>query len=113
MIDKHTAEHYMWAAGCDGWHLVKNGDLSVIHERMAPGTYEALHFHRQSRQFFFVLSGALTLDINGKREVLRSLQGAEIAPGAPHQVINESGEDVEFLVISQPASHGDRVLVIP
>lgn len=28
----------------------------------------------------------------------------------PHQMFNETNQDVEFLVISQPASRGDRVL---
>jgi hypothetical protein len=37
---KETAEHYAWGKGCDGWHLVKNIDLGVIHERMPAGTSE-------------------------------------------------------------------------
>ena len=37
MIDRGTAEHYTWGDGCDGWHLVKGADLSVIQERMPPG----------------------------------------------------------------------------
>jgi mannose-6-phosphate isomerase-like protein (cupin superfamily) len=34
--------------------------------------------------------------------------GLEVAPGAAHQALNRSSADVEFLVISQPPSHGDR-----
>ena len=113
MISKGNAEHYVWGAGCDGWHLVKNPELSVIHERMAPGTSEVQHFHRTSRQFFFVLSGTLSVEINGKRQSLQAQQGIEVLPGVSHQVINETDMDVEFLVISQPPSHEDRVLVIP
>lgn len=108
MISKGTAEHYVWGEKCDGWHLVKTAGLSVIHERMPPGTKEARHYHAKSRQFFFVLSGAATLEIEGKREVLRQHEGAEVSPGIPHQMFNESEQAIEFLVISQPASHGDR-----
>jgi len=32
-ISKQCAEHYIWGDQCDGWHLVKNNDLSIIHER--------------------------------------------------------------------------------
>jgi mannose-6-phosphate isomerase-like protein (cupin superfamily) len=32
----------------------------------------------------------------------------EIEPGLPHEARNDSGEPVEFLVISQPPGHGDR-----
>ena len=33
-VSKQNAEHYVWGGKCDGWHLVKNKDVSIIHERM-------------------------------------------------------------------------------
>ena len=110
MISKETAEHYIWGETCDGWHLVKSENLSVIHERMPPGAKEVRHYHEKSRQFFFVLSGAATLEVAGKREILKRHEGAEVSPGVSHQIFNESGEDLEFLVVSHPPSHGDRFL---
>ncbi len=110
-MSKGTAEHYVWGKGCDGWHLVKTVELSVIHERMPAGTSEVRHFHTRARQFFFVLSGTATLEIAGVREVLRAHEGVEVPPEVPHQMCNESDEALEFLVVSQPASHGDRVVV--
>jgi mannose-6-phosphate isomerase-like protein (cupin superfamily) len=110
MINKATADHYTWGAGCDGWRLVSAPGLSVIHERMPPGTAEARHFHRAARQFFFVLSGAAVMEVDGVRETLGPQQGLEIAPGLPHRIFNESKFDLEFLVISHPATLGDRVL---
>jgi mannose-6-phosphate isomerase-like protein (cupin superfamily) len=109
MISNETAEHYTWGDRCDGWHLVKRAELSVIHERMPPGTAEVRHYHVQARQFFFVLAGVVTLEIAGTRETLRVQQGAEIPPGVPHQIFNESDREVEFLVISHPTTRGDRV----
>ena len=111
MISKETAEHYVWGENCDGWHLVKHAELSVIHERMSAKTAEVRHFHTKARQFFFVLSGAATLEIAGRRELLQQHEGMEVPPNVPHQMFNESDEDAEFIVISQPASHGDRVNV--
>jgi hypothetical protein len=35
MIKKENAEHYNWGPGCDGWHLLKDPELSVIKERMS------------------------------------------------------------------------------
>ena len=110
MICKDRAEHYVWGEVCDGWHLVKSAELSVIHERMPPGTSEMRHFHLTSRQFFFILSGTATLEVGGRIEVLRAHEGVEAAPGVPHRMSNESEYDIEFLVVSQPASHGDRVV---
>lgn len=108
-ISKQNAEHYVWGDKCDGWHLVKNKDLSVIHERMPANTLEIRHYHNQARQFFFILSGIATMDISGELIELYQEEGIEVPPLIPHQIRNESNQDVEFLVISQPTSKGDRV----
>jgi mannose-6-phosphate isomerase-like protein (cupin superfamily) len=110
MVSKDNAEHYTWGASCDGWHLLKSAELSVIHERMPPGSSEVRHYHNAARQFFFVLAGTATLEIDGRRERLRPHEGAEVAAGTAHQVFNESEHDVEFLVVSCPPSHGDRIV---
>ena len=49
--------------------------------------------HARSRQFFFVLEGTLTLEVDGRVHQLGPGVGLEVAPGA---------------VVSQPPSHGDR-----
>ena len=119
-ISKENAEHYVWGGRCDGWHLVgsdrvKNDELSVIEERMPPGTAEVRHWHRRAQQFFYVLSGRATMEIDGseadrKTVELGAGEGLHIPAGVAHQMKNDSGEDVRFLVISQPRSHGDRVV---
>ena len=42
ITSRETAEHYKWGgaggADCDGWHLVKTAELSVIEELMPPDT---------------------------------------------------------------------------
>lgn len=108
MIGKENAEHYQWGKQCDGWYLVKRQDMSVIHERMPPDRREARHFHSRSRQFFFVLSGELTMELEGEQHRLTAQQGLEIPPGEAHQAQNLSAEPVEFLVISHPTTRGDR-----
>jgi mannose-6-phosphate isomerase-like protein (cupin superfamily) len=111
MISQANAERYTWGAECDGWHLVKSESLSVIHERMPAGASETRHYHRAAQQFFFVLRGVATLEVNGQREQLCAHQGIHVPPNVPHQMFNDSFEEIEFLVISQPPSHGDRVAV--
>ena len=109
MISTTTAEHYIWGDSCDGWHLVRQPDLSVISERMPAGTAEVHHSHNRARQFFYVLRGEVVMEMNGQIETLVAHQGIEIAPGVPHQIRNESGRDAEFLVISQPPAQDDRI----
>lgn len=106
-----TAEHYSWGERCDGWHLVKQPALSVIRERMPPGAAEINHFHASARQFFYILSGVAVMSLQGTDIELCTGEGLEIAPGEPHRMSNRSQADVEFLVVSQPHSHGDRHVV--
>ncbi|MFY9672959.1 MAG: cupin domain-containing protein [Terriglobales bacterium] len=108
-ISKATAEHYTWGSGCDGWHLVKNSELSVIQECMPPGSAEVRHWHHRAQQFFYILSGQATMEIDGKIIELGAGEGVHIPAGVAHQMRNDSGGEVHFLVISQPPSHGDRV----
>ena len=103
-----TAEHYTWAGRCDGWHLVNRPELSVIQERMPPATAEVRHRHRSARQFFYVLRGTAHLEAGGTDHDLTAGEGLEVAPGTPHQMSNRSEAEVEFIVVSQPHSHGDR-----
>lgn len=107
-INTATAPHYIWGEVCDGWHLVRDAGLSVIEERMPPGTQEQRHFHSHARQFFYVLDGELTMEVEDRTYALVPRQGLEIAPGERHQAHNRSSADVRFIVISNPPSHGDR-----
>lgn len=108
-INTNTAEHYTWGDRCDGWHLVRTPDLSIIEEQMPPGSSETRHHHIHARQFFYVLEGELTLEVDHQINTLRSREGIEVAPGQLHQAINRSAATVRFLVTSQPPSHGDRI----
>ena len=112
-ISAKTAEHYVWGDGCDGWHLVRTDELSVIEERMPPGTAEQRHMHERSRQFFYVLSGELTIELEGEVNLLIPGMGLEVAPRQAHQVMNFSGTNAVFLVVSQPPGRVDRIVVGP
>ena len=108
MISPATAPHYLWAEVCDGWKLVDTPVLNVIQERMPPGTAETRHKHSRVRQFFYVLGGELTLEVEGVAEVLKLGQGLEVAPGLWHQARNAGGAAAEFLVVSDGLSREDR-----
>ena len=110
--DRNNAEHYRWGSDCDGWHLLRNERLSVIEERMPPGTSETPHYHSRAQQFFYLLTGEALLEVNGTEVRLSPREGLHIPAGATHRITNASEEPIEFLVISEPQSHGDRVSVL-
>jgi mannose-6-phosphate isomerase-like protein (cupin superfamily) len=113
VVSRFNASHYKWGgptgSDCDGWHLVRTPELSIIEESMPSGTRETRHHHRHARQFFYVIEGELTLEIEQEFITLHVGEGVEIAPGYAHQAINRSGVTTRFLVTSQPPSHGDRI----
>ena len=111
IITRETAEHYNWQTVCDGWHFIKTDELSVIAERMPPHTQEDMHFHHKSKQFFYILSGEAEMRFENESKTLKAGTGIEVLPMEAHQMRNVSDQDVSFLVVSMPKSHGDRELV--
>lgn len=113
IVNRASAEHYKWgganATDCDGWHLVRTPHLSIIEEIMPPGTQEVRHLHARARQFFYVLEGLLTIEIENEEFHLCVDQGIEISPGQTHQAKNTGSIQVRMIVTSQPPSHGDRI----
>jgi len=108
-IDTTVAEHYTWGDTCDAWYLVRTPTLDIIEELMPPGASETPHHHAHARQFFYVLTGKLTLVVDHHTHTLAPHQGLEVAPGELHQAINRSENAVRFLVTSNPPGHGDRI----
>lgn len=108
-ISIQNADHYTWGNNCDGWHLLQSDSLSVIQEKMPPHTAEQLHLHQKSQQVFYILSGTATFLINGETQIVKTNESLAVAKQIPHQIKNEQQEDLWFLVISEPKSHGDRV----
>ena len=111
VISIENAEHYIWGEVCDGWHLLKRDDISVIQERVPAGGTEVMHYHNVSRQFFYILDGEGVMIFDDRQIVLNKGQGIEINPQEKHQFKNQSNADVHFLVISVPTTRGDRVNV--
>src|SRR5665213_2142143 len=108
IISTANAEHYTWGDQCDGWPLLRTDSLSVIQERMPPGTSEQLHFHQHAQQLFYILSGTAVFVVDGEKKIVKAGETIHIPKRIPHRIVNNSETDLHFLVISEPKSHGDR-----
>jgi mannose-6-phosphate isomerase-like protein (cupin superfamily) len=108
-VNRANVQHYRWGTDCDGWHLVKDEQLSVIEELMPPGAAEIRHHHRRAQQFFYILSGEVAMEVEGQTTRVPAGSGIRVLPGKQHQIRNPSSSAARFLVISQPPSHGDRI----
>jgi len=109
IVDIENAEHYSWGDNCDGWHFVKSDHLSIIKETMPAGTKEKLHYHEKAQQFFYILSGMATFEIDGLICSVGQNRGILIRPGVKHMILNNTDSDLEFIVVSEPNSHSDRL----
>lgn len=110
-VDRSSAAHYNWKEVCDGWHFVQRDHLSIIAEQMPPHTAEDMHYHNHAMQFFYLLSGKVVMKFADREETLCVGDGIEIQPLEAHQMTNPFEEDAQFLVVSSPKSHGDRVVI--
>ena len=111
LVSTNNAEHYIWGEICDGWHLLKRDDMSIIQERVPAGGAEVMHYHNSARQFFYILDGEATMAFDDHEVVLHKGEGIEIGPQVKHQFKNLSKGDVHFLVMSVPSTRGDRINV--
>ena len=104
-------KHYQWGDGCDGWNFVDEPALSVKQERMPAGASEALHYHEHAQQFFFILEGEASFEIEGELTLVKAREGLHIAAGKKHRIINHTTGPIEFILSSQPSTANDRVNV--
>lgn len=109
IVSTKNAEYFSWGKNCDGWHLSKHPSASILQERMLPRTSEIRHYHNKTWQFFYILSGVATLEIDGVNYELHAQEGIEIAAPVPHNIINNTDEDVTYILISVPNLKDDRI----
>ena len=108
-ISKENSEHYYWGEKCSGWHLVKSDNLCIIEELMPPNTKEQKHYHNFPEQFFQILSGTATFEINEQIIDIEKRSGIHILPKIKHSIRNDKPENLEFIVISHPTTREDRI----
>ena len=102
-------KHYVWGDGCDGWNLVDEETLSVKQERIPAGSSEKRHYHEKSQQFFYILKGIATFEVEQSLITISTEQGFHIPANTKHKICNYTNEDLEFVLCSQPSTKNDRV----
>lgn len=108
---KENSAHYFWGEECDSWVFHHSENLVVKQEMMPPKTSEKWHFHELAQQFFYILKGEATFYIEEEKFMVKSGEGIAIEAKKKHYIANETSENIEFLVISNPSTDDDRVLI--
>ncbi len=107
-VTRDNSEHYTWGDDCSGWHLVKSKNLSIIEEHMPSKTQEKKHYHKKAAQFFRILKGTATFEIEDDLIKIREGAGIYIPKNTLHKIRNDTAHSLKFLVISAPTTQGDR-----
>lgn len=82
----------------------------MIQERVPADKTELMRtITTMQEQLFYILEGNACMAFEDRTVNLQQGDGIEIPPLTNHRFENNSSEDVHFLVISAPKSHGDRV----
>lgn len=106
-----TAEKFTWGKAGTAWFLAKNADVSIIEKSITPGTKEIRHLHQKSLQYFHILSGEATMEVNGEEYKLTANEGIEIRANLGHQMRNDGDTTLTFIMVSVPNSIEDRVIL--
>lgn len=91
------------------WCLLKETGLGIKEEWMPVGESEVCHIHKGSAQFFYILDGEASMQINEQEFILESGDGIMVQSGEWHRIYCLKTPGVRFLVISNPDINGDRI----
>jgi mannose-6-phosphate isomerase-like protein (cupin superfamily) len=105
----YPLQQYQWGNGCDGWNFVNEQSISVKQERMPAGAAETLHYHQYAQQFFFMLQGEASFEIEDKLIIVKAQEGIHIRACQKHRIINHTLFPIEFILSSQPSTENDRI----
>ena len=89
-------------ADCDAMVVVDEPQLRVQLEQLPAGAMELLRFYARADQFFYVLSGEATVELEGGQEYLSKGQGLLMKPGTAYRIFNGGNTTLRYVITSQP-----------
>ena len=67
-----------------------------------PMAYVETHTHKVQEQIYHVLEGEGSMEIEGKKTIVRKHDVIFIPPGVPHAICNNGIADLKFIVVTTP-----------
>lgn len=85
---------------------------SLAEARVAPGLTTEPHYHPNSEEIYFILSGVGTMVIDGEQQEVGPGDAIAIPPGAKHQITNHGTDELRLLCCCAPGyEHEDTILI--
>ncbi|MBY0373308.1 MAG: cupin domain-containing protein [Bryobacteraceae bacterium] len=79
------------------------GQNALLHVTVPPLSGPPLHRHSREDEWFYVLAGDLTVEVNGERSVLHPHDSVFLPRGSAHTFQNFTSTNVVMLVLATPA----------
>jgi quercetin dioxygenase-like cupin family protein len=79
-----------------------DGAVAIFSHSVAPMYGPPLHRHSREDEWFYILKGEITLEIDGKRITLHAASSAFAPRGTAHTYKNFSNETAEILAVATP-----------
>ncbi len=80
---------------------------SLAEATLPPGTATQRHYHMDSEEFYYILEGTGTMDVEGETSTVQPGDGILIPAGAWHQITAADTELRLLCCCSPPYSHED------
>jgi len=89
-----------------------SANQSLAQATVPPGASTEAHYHRASEEIYVFTAGAGRMRLGDEQAAVRAGDCVVIAPGTPHQLVNDGGEPLVLLCCCAPAySHEDTVIL--
>jgi quercetin dioxygenase-like cupin family protein len=88
-----------------------DGAAAVFHITVPPMSGPPLHRHSREDEWFYVLEGVITFEIDGERTVAKAGDSAFAARGTVHAYQNFTAETAKLLVMTTPGTSFNEFFV--
>ncbi len=89
-----------------------SANQSLAQATVPPGARTEAHYHRASEEIYLFTAGAGRMRLGEDEAAVRAGDCVVIAPGTPHQLVNDGDEPLVLLCCCAPAySHEDTVIL--
>lgn len=79
-----------------------NGEAAILHQTVPPMSGPPLHRHTREDEWFYILDGEITAEIDGQRTVLHAGDSAFAPRGTEHAFQNFGDGAAQMLVVLTP-----------
>lgn len=84
---------------------------SLAEAIVPPGAITNEHFHVDTEEIYYILSGVGRFEMNGESADVKPGDGIAIPPGSKHRIRNTGVEDLVFLCICVPAYEHENTVI--